>query len=52
MYFTLRADLEKTCWITGNEISFGHASTHDFKYWVSHNMPLAIRDREWEKGHH
>ena len=41
----------ETCWITGNEISFGHASTTDFDHWMRHNMPLAIGDRDWENKH-
>lgn len=39
------------CWITGNEISFGHASTGDFQHWVRHRMPLAVSDRPWENQH-
>jgi len=41
----------ETCWITGNEISFGHASTTDFDHWMRHQMPLAIGDRNWENTH-
>ncbi len=39
------------CWITGNEISFGHASTDDFNRWIRHPMPLAVGDRPWESEH-
>jgi predicted GH43/DUF377 family glycosyl hydrolase len=39
------------CWVTGNEISFGHASTDDFQHWIRHRMPLAICDRSWENQH-
>jgi len=39
------------CWITGNEISFGHASTSDFRRWIRHPMPLAVGDRAWENEH-
>ena len=41
----------ETCWITGNEISFGHASTSDYQKWIRHPMPLAIGDRSWESEH-
>lgn len=41
----------EVCWITGNEISFGHASTADFRHWVRHQMPLAVGDRSWESEH-
>lgn len=39
------------CWMTGNEISFGHASTSDFCHWIRHPMPLAVGDRPWESEH-
>jgi hypothetical protein len=39
------------CWITGNEISFGHASTADYQRWIRHPMPLAVGDRSWESEH-
>lgn len=39
------------CWITGNEISFGHASTDDFQHWIRHRMPLAVGQRQWENYH-
>lgn len=39
------------CWITGNEISFGHASTSDCQRWIRHQMPLAVGDRSWESEH-
>jgi hypothetical protein len=42
---------EQICWITGNEISFGHASTADFKHWIRHNMPLAIGDGPYDNKH-
>lgn len=41
----------EVCWITGNEISFGHASTLDFCHWIRHRMPLAVGDRPWESEH-
>lgn len=41
----------EVCWITGNEISFGHASTSDFNRWIRHHMPLAVGDRPWEREH-
>jgi len=41
----------EVCWITGNEISFGHASTSDFRHWIRHNMPLAVSERPWENKH-
>lgn len=41
----------EVCWITGNEISFGHASTSDFQRWIRHPMPLAVGDRSWEREH-
>ncbi|MCE9615842.1 MAG: hypothetical protein K8T26_16350 [Lentisphaerae bacterium] len=39
------------CWATGNEISFGHASTSDYTRWIRHRMPLAVGDRPWESEH-
>ena len=41
----------EVCWITGNEISFGHASTSDFCRWIRHPMPLAVGTRSWESEH-
>lgn len=41
----------EVCWVTGNEISFGHASTSDGCRWLRHRMPLAIGDRAWESEH-
>lgn len=41
----------ETCWITGNEISFGHASTNDFNHWIRHEMPLSIGDSEFQNKH-
>ena len=41
----------EVCWITGNEISFGHASTSDLCHWIRHPMPLAVGDRPWESEH-
>lgn len=41
----------EVCWVTGNEISFGHASTSDYCRWVRHPMPLAVGDRSWECEH-
>jgi hypothetical protein len=42
---------EERCCETGNEISFGHASTADFRHWIRHRMPLAVGDRPWENEH-
>jgi hypothetical protein len=39
------------CYVTGNEISFGHASTNDYSRWIRHPMPLAIGERQWESEH-
>lgn len=39
------------CYVTGNEISFGHASTSDFCRWIRHPMPLAVGERSWESEH-
>ena len=39
------------CYATGNEISFGHASTGDYCRWIRHPMPLAIAERPWESEH-
>ena len=39
------------CTVTGNEISFGHASTVDFNHWIRHPMPLSVGDRSWENEH-
>jgi hypothetical protein len=41
----------EVCYVTGNEISFGHASTADYCRWIRHCMPLAIGDRTWENLH-
>ncbi|MDD5706503.1 MAG: hypothetical protein PHR35_11300 [Kiritimatiellae bacterium] len=41
----------EVCWVTGNEISFGHASTSDFRRWIRHPMPLAVGERPWESEH-
>ncbi|MCC6578834.1 MAG: hypothetical protein IT440_00195 [Phycisphaeraceae bacterium] len=41
----------EVCWVTGNEISFGHASTTDYCHWIRHPMPLAVGDRPWENAH-
>jgi hypothetical protein len=41
----------ETCWITGNEISFGHASTSNFQHMLRHNMPLAISWDNWDNRH-
>jgi hypothetical protein len=42
---------EERCGESGNELSFGHASTSDFKHWVRHRLPLAVGDRPWENEH-
>jgi hypothetical protein len=39
------------CTESGNEVSFGHASTADFRHWIRHRMPLAVGDRPWENEH-
>jgi hypothetical protein len=39
------------CWIAGNEISFGHCSTDDFRHWMRHRMPLAVGDSEYDNRH-
>jgi hypothetical protein len=41
----------EVCWVTGNEISFGHASTTDYRHWIRHPMPLAVGERSWESAH-
>jgi len=41
----------EVCWVTGNEISFGHASTANGCHWLRHRMPLAVGDRPWESEH-
>jgi hypothetical protein len=42
---------EERCCDSGNEISFGHASTADLRHWIRHRMPLAVGDRTWENEH-
>jgi hypothetical protein len=42
---------EERCTATGNEISFGHASTEDYMHWIRHRMPLAVGDQPWENAH-
>jgi len=39
------------CSVTGDEISFGHASTVDFRRWIRHRMPLAVGQQPWESEH-
>jgi hypothetical protein len=41
----------EVCYVTGNEISFGHASTTDYSHWIRHPMPLAVGERSWESEH-
>lgn len=41
----------EVCWVTGNEISFGHASTSDLSHWIRHPMPLAVGEHPWESEH-
>jgi hypothetical protein len=41
----------QVCYVTGNEISFGHASTSDYRRWIRHQMPLAVGERPWESEH-
>jgi hypothetical protein len=42
---------EERCVESGNEISFGHASTSDLRHWIRHRMPIAVGDRPWENEH-
>jgi hypothetical protein len=42
---------QERCVESGNEISFGHASSADLRHWVRHRMPLAVGDRPWENEH-
>jgi hypothetical protein len=42
---------EERCTESGNEISFGHASTSDFRHWIRHKMPIAVGDNPWENEH-
>ena len=42
---------QERCGESGNEISFGHASTSDLRHWIRHRMPLAVGDRPWENEH-
>ncbi|NLE36803.1 MAG: hypothetical protein GX621_02125 [Pirellulaceae bacterium] len=42
---------EEKCTESGNEISFGHASTANLRHWIRHRMPLAVGDRPWENEH-
>lgn len=37
----------EVCGATGNEISFGHASTADYRRWIRHPMPLAVGERAY-----
>ena len=39
------------CIESGNEISFGHASTADLQHWIRHRMPLAVGDKPWDNEH-
>jgi hypothetical protein len=42
---------EERCTESGNEISFGHASTADLVHWVRHRMPVAVGDNPWDNAH-
>lgn len=42
---------EERCVESGNEISFGHASTIDLQHWIRHRMPLAVGDSPWDNAH-
>lgn len=42
---------DQICWISGNEIAFGHCSTDDFEHWMRHLMPLAIGDSPFDNRH-
>lgn len=42
---------EERCTETGNEISFGHASTANLRHWIRHRMPLAVGNQPWENEH-
>jgi hypothetical protein len=39
------------CVETGNEISFGHASSADLQHWIRHKMPVAVGDKPWDNEH-
>lgn len=39
------------CCMSGNEVSFGHASTADLQHWIRHCMPLAVGDKPWDNEH-
>jgi hypothetical protein len=39
------------CTESGNEISFGHASTADLRHWIRHRMPVAVGDHPWDNEH-
>jgi hypothetical protein len=39
------------CTESGNEISFGHASTADLQHWIRHRMPIAVGDKPWDNEH-
>jgi hypothetical protein len=39
------------CTESGNEISFGHASSADLQHWIRHRMPLAVGDHPWDNEH-
>lgn len=49
--FHIDGRCEQICWITGNEIAFGHCSTDDFRHWMRHTMPLAIGDGPYDNKH-
>jgi hypothetical protein len=42
---------EERCVESGNELSFGHASSADLRHWIRHRMPIAVGDRPWENEH-
>jgi len=43
--FHIDGRADERCDVSGNEISFGHASTADLEHWVRNRLPLAIGDR-------
>ncbi len=50
-FFYIDGRCDQICWISGNEIAFGHASTDDFQHWIRHLMPLAVGDSPYDNQH-
>ena len=40
-----------SCGLPGNELFFGHATTHDFQSWETHEQCFFIDVRGWDHGH-